>query len=139
MTIATALGLLNLLALGAVFLWCRHTRERDRRVLREALGALAVSVGHQTTEFGRQAVTLANEVRAAAATVSPVPAAPTSGTRAAEPEPDVQERPTVEMDVYGRDSAEELTAVVDTSGGVITNDTRRKLVRLARTANGGAK
>ena len=140
MTIATALGLLNLLALGAVFLWCRHTRERDRRVLREALGALAVSVGHQTTEFGRQAVTLANEVRAVAGLpAAPVPPPPTSGTRAAEPEPDVQERPTVEMGCYGRDSAEELTAVVDTSGGVITNDTRRKLVRLARTAKGGAK
>lgn len=143
MTIATALGLLNFLAVVALAAWLRHTLECNRRTEAQhrldmiaRLGGVTVAMEKQTETFHADGTTLLREVRAAAVPASPVPPPPTSGTRAAEP--DMQERPTVEMGVYGRDS-DELTAVVDTSGGVITNDTRRKLVRLARTAKGGAK
>jgi hypothetical protein len=144
MTIATALGLLNLLAIIALAAWLRRMLERNRRTEAQhrldviaRLGGVTVAVEQQTEAFHTDGTALLREVRAAAA--SPVPPPPTSGTRAAEPEQDVQERPTVEMGCYGRDS-DELTAVVDTSGGVIRDVTRRKLVSLARTmVKGGVK
>lgn len=146
MTIATALGLLNLLAIITLAAWLRHTLERNRRAEAQhrldviaRIGGLSVAVEKQIETFHADGTALLREVRAVAGLPAlPVPPPPTSGTRAAEPEQDVQERPTVEMGCYGRDS-DELTAVVDTSGGVIGDVTRRKLVRLARTTSGGVK
>lgn len=148
MTIATVLGSLNLLAIVALAAWLRHTLERNRRTEAQhrldviaRLGGVTVAVEKQTETFHADGTALLREVRAAAAPASPVPPPPASGTRAAEPEQDVQERPTVEMDVHGRDSAEELTGVLNPDGKPWAPTTRLALVMLRErmAVKGGAK
>jgi hypothetical protein len=145
----TILLLANLLATAGVFLWMRRARRADRvveaqhrREVIARLGGLTVATEAQTSAFSRDGAALLAAVRAAVP-VQPIPAAPVSGERVSAVEDDGDERRTVEMAVWPpegeRLSAEELTRVVDTSGGVIKADTRRKLVALAHGMKGGAK
>ena len=144
----TILLLVNLFATAGLFLWMRRARKADRMVEAQhrldviaRIGGLTVAVEAQTAAFNRDGAALLAAVRAAVP-AQPIPMAPVSGERVSAGE-DGDERRTVEMAVWPPDSerlsAEELTRVVDTSGGVITDGTRRGLVALSRKMNGGAK
>jgi len=146
----TILLLANLLATAGVFLWMHGARRADRATEAQhrldviaRIGGLTVAVEAQTDAFNRGGAALLAAVRAVVpAVATPIPAAPVSGKR--EVEHEAEERHTVEMAAWGSDDGDRptedgLTRVVDTSGGVITDGTRRKLVALVRAENGGAK
>ena len=150
----TILLLANLLATAGVFLWMHGARRADRATEAQhrldviaRIGGLTVAVEAQTAAFNRDGAALLSAVRAAVSTTAPVPVAPVSGPREVERvDEDGDERRTVEMGVWppgaddARPSADELTGIVDTSGGVIKPSTRRKLRAVtARDVKGGAK